>query len=309
MGETSAIEIDAWLRGGGIVVTASERAARSLAAAFHRARRAEGLTAWPTPDIQDWQSFVRSAWDERVGDGRVVLSPLQEQSLWARIVAHAAPEAVQLAGAGDRLAALAMDAHHLLCDYAPQFLKDNARIGWDQDAGAFSGWLTAFNEFCRDGNLISAARLPLELRAELEADTTERPPLLLAGFDRILPTQQTLFAAWGAYDAVREAPLGAAAELVEFHFSADPSAELAACALWSKARLAAQPGARLLVITQDARKRRGEIERGFLRFLGANENSTDAARLLEFSLGVPLGQVALARGAQLLLRWLERRHR
>jgi probable DNA repair protein len=301
---SSPVEIDAWLREGGIVVTASERAARSLAAAFHRARRAEGLTAWLTPDIRDWQSFARAAWDERVGDGRVVLSPPQEQSLWARIVAHAAPEAVQLAGAGDRLAALAMDAHHLLCDYAPQFLKDNARIGWDQDAGAFSGWLTAFNELCRDGKLVSAARLPLELSAELEADTTERPPLLLAGFDRILPTQQKLFAAWRVDGAVRQAPPGATAEQVEFLQAADPAAELAACALWSKARLAADPYARLLVITQDARKRRGEIERGFLRLLGTNENSLGTASLIEFSLGVPLGQIALVRGAQLLFRWL-----
>jgi probable DNA repair protein len=296
--------IDAWLRGGGIVVTASERAARSLANAFHRARRAEGLTAWPTPDIQEWQSFARSEWGARVLDGRMVLSPLQEQSLWARIVTHAAPEAVQLAGASDRLAALAMEAHHLLCDYAPQLLKDNARIGWDQDAGAFSGWLTAFNELCRDGKLLSAARLPLEVIALLQADTVERPPLLLAGFDRILPTQQKLFAAWGAHDAVREAPLGATAQQVEFHVAADPSAELAACALWSKARLAADPHARLLVITQDARKRRGEIERGFLRFLSTSENSPGTASLIEFSLGVPLGQVVLARGAELLLRWL-----
>ena len=302
------MEIDAWLRGGGIVVTASERAARSLALAFHRARRAEGLTAWPTPNIQDWHTFARAAWDERGGErvleGRVVLRPLQEQSLWARIVAHAAPEAVQLAGAGDRLAALAMHAHYLLCDYAPQLLRDNARIGWDQDAGAFSGWLAAFNELCHDGNLISAARLPLEDIALLQADTAERPPLLLAGFDRVLPTQQKLFAAWGADDAVREAQLGATAEQVAFHAAADSFAELAACALWLRARLATDPHARLLVITQDARNRRGEIERGFLRFLSANGNSPSAASLFEFSLGIPLGQVALARGAQLLLRWL-----
>jgi len=304
MGETSAMEIDAWLRDGGIVVTASERAARSLAAAFHRARRAEGLTAWPTPNIRDWHSFVRSVWDERAFDGRVVLSQLQEQSLWARIVAHAAPEAVQLAGAGDRLAALAMGAHLLLCDYAPQLLKDNARAGWDQDAGAFSGWLTAFNELCRDSKLLSAARLPVEFVSSLEADTVERPPLLLAGFDRILPTQHKLFAAWGVDGAVRQALLGATAEQVDFHLAADPASELAACALWSKARLAADPNARLLIITQDERKRRGEIERGFLRFLGENENSPGPASQIEFSLGVPLGKVTLARGAQLLLRWL-----
>jgi probable DNA repair protein len=296
--------IDAWLRAGNIVVTASERAGRSLAAAFHRKRRAEGLTAWPAPNIQDWQTFVRGVWNERAFDGRMVLNALQEQSLWARIVAEAAPVAVELAGAAERLAALAMDAHHLLCAYAPHLLKDSARRGWDQDAGAFSAWLVAFNKVCRDENFISGARLPIELHESLKADSAERPPLLLAGFDRILPTQQTFFATWGTGDRVREAPLGATAEQVQFHAAADTSSELAACALWSKARLAIDHKARLLVVTQDAGKRRGEMERTFLQFLGANENSPNAASLLEFSLGVPLGQVALARGAQLLLRWL-----
>ena len=155
-------EIDAWLCGGGLVVTASERAARSLTAAFHRARRAEGLTAWPAPNIQDWQTFVRNAWEERSLDGRVVLNSLQEQSLWAGIVTAAAPEAARLAGARDRLAALAMEAHSLLCAYAPQLLNGKTRGGWDQDAAAFSDWLTEFDEICRAGNLISAARLPLE---------------------------------------------------------------------------------------------------------------------------------------------------
>jgi hypothetical protein len=104
-------KIDAWLRGDGLVVTASERAARSIAAAFNRSRRAEGLTAWQAPNIQDWQSFVRNAWDERNSGNRTVLNPLQEQSLWTGIVSAAAPEAVRLAGARDRLAALAMEAH------------------------------------------------------------------------------------------------------------------------------------------------------------------------------------------------------
>jgi hypothetical protein len=74
-------EIDAWLRNSGLVVTASDRAARALAAAFHRARRAEGLLAWPAPGILDWKSFVRPAWEERSRDERLVLNPTQEQSL------------------------------------------------------------------------------------------------------------------------------------------------------------------------------------------------------------------------------------
>jgi hypothetical protein len=51
-------EIDAWLRDGGLVVTASDRAARALGAAFHRARRAEGLLAWPAPPPGRQLTFI-----------------------------------------------------------------------------------------------------------------------------------------------------------------------------------------------------------------------------------------------------------
>jgi hypothetical protein len=85
----SAVEIDGWLRNGGLVVTANDRAARALAAAFHRARCAEGLLAWPAPSILDWKSFIRDAWEARgkdwETDGRLLLNPTQEQSLWAEI--------------------------------------------------------------------------------------------------------------------------------------------------------------------------------------------------------------------------------
>ena len=222
-------EIDAWLRGGGLVVTASERAARSLTQAFHRARRAEGLTAWQAPDIQDWQTFIRDAWDERDFDSRVVLNSLQEQSLWAGIVSAAAPEAARVADARERLAALAMEAHGLICAYAPQLLNKKARSAWDQDAAAFSEWLAQFDAICGAGGLISPARLPLELIAALKQDSAGRSPLLLAGFDRILPTQQELFVVWG--DCTPVSP-GQTAAQIEFHQAADLVSELAACAIW-----------------------------------------------------------------------------
>ena len=57
--------------------------------------------------------------------------------------------------------------------------------------------------------------------------------------------------------------------------------------------------ARLLVVTQDAAQRRGEIERAFLKHAGPA-----ASARFEFSLGIPLIQAGLARSAHLLLRWL-----
>ncbi len=304
MGAWTAAEIDAWLREGGLVVTASDRAARALAAGFHRARQAEGLAAWPVPSIFDWKNFARTAWLDRTScldrtthqgnadDARLLLNPVQEQALWVAIAGEDRSLATVLEGPRHRVATLAIEAHDLLCSHAPRFLRTAARSSWEQDAAAFSGWLAAFDQICRDENLLSPSRLPLELIALLKADPTERPPLLLAGFDRILPVQRELFDAWGVW---REATKNEPATEVHFYAAADTQAELAACAIWCNRQLAANPQARLLVITQAARAHRGEIERAFLAHTGP---------AFEFSLGIPLSQVALGRAAQFVLRWL-----
>ena len=298
------LEIDAWLRDGGLVVTASERAARFLLANYHRARRAEGLKAWATPNVQDWRSFVRYQWARRNRDERLLLNALQEQSIWARILSESNRSAGLLEGPRYRMADLAIQAHQLLCDYAPQFLSDRARRTWQDDAGEFSAGLTKFDGICRKDGLISAARAPLELIDLLEGDSGARPPLLLAGFDRILPTQQRLFAGWSVNGEVREAQISRAAPQARFHQAADPAGELAACAIWCRRQLAANLVARLLVVAQDVADRRGEYERAFLRFAFAEGSSAGAGKLFEFSLGVPLAQTGLARSARLLLRWL-----
>jgi probable DNA repair protein len=281
------------------VVAASERAARALADEYHRARQAEGLTAWPAPNIQDWKSFVRAEWETRGNregsDGRLLLNALQEQSLWAGIAGRGGQLATLLEGPRHRLARLAMEAHALLCAYAPRLLHTAARSGWQEDAGAFSKWLAGFDEACWTGGLVSAARLPLELIALLEKPLSgedTRPAILLAGFDRILPVQRGVFDAWGAWqEAGRDEPAAA----IHFHEALGTQEELAACAGWCSRLLAENAGGRVLVVTQDASRRRGMIERAFLQHAGTQ---------FEFSLGIPLSEVALARGAYLLLRWL-----
>jgi probable DNA repair protein len=295
MGPLTGVESDAWLREGGLVVTASERAARALVGAFNRARQAEGLAAWPTPQILDWRSFARAAWLERATDARLLLNPAQEEALWVGIAGKDKSPATLLEGPRHRLAALAMDAHELLCSYASRYLQGSARSAWQLDAAVFSEWLAAFDEVCRAGKLLSPGRLTHELIAQLKADRTERPPLLLAGFDRILPVQRDLFDAWGEWHEVGR---GEPASEIQFHAADDAQAELAACAIWCGRKLSANPDIRLLVVTQAASARRGEIERTFLRHIGS-------AALFEFSLGVPLAQVALARAAHFLLRWLD----
>jgi len=223
--------IDACLRDGGLLVTASDRAARALAAAYHRARRAEGLLAWPAPNIQDWNSFVRSAWEQRVRakqDPRLLLNAIQEQAIWAALAAEGQHPAATLEGPRHRLAALAMEAHELLAAYAPRLLSKTARGAWQQDAAAFSAWLAKFDEACAAGRLLGPARLPLELIDLLESESAPRPPLLLAGFDRILPIQQAVFDAWGKWT---EADQAQPATQISFYEASNAQSELAACAL------------------------------------------------------------------------------
>ncbi len=297
MGPLPGAEIDGWLRDGGLVITASDRAARALRSAFHQRRRAEGLSAWPAPNIIDFTSFARSAWEEHAADGRMLLNSAQEQPLWSDIAGAEDHLATVLEAPRHRLAAMSMHAHELLCSYASRYLREKARIGWDQDPGAFSGWLTAFDEVCRDSNLVSPSRTPLELISKLRADPGTRPPILAAGFDRLLPVQKNLFDAWGAW---HEPVTGEPAKQTHFYQAPDEQTELHACARWCQRQVAADPLARLLVITQDIATRRGEIERAFLRF-----DPPGAAPSFEFSLGIPLTQVPLVHSAHLLLRWLD----
>ena len=296
MGIQPGAELDAWLREGGLVVASSDRAARAIQAHFHRQRRAEGFSAWAAPDVVDWKTFARNAWEARNLDGRLVLNSAQELALWSEIIHSEKYLPTALPSSVRRLASMAMDAHDLLCSYAPQFLRASTRIAWDQDAGKFSEWLADFDEHCGKNGLISISRLPLELISVLQEDSSARPPLRISGFDRVLPTQRRFFDAWGSWQQFQpEHP----STHIGFHSAGDSQTELESCAFWCQRQLATKPGQRLLVVMQDLSQHRGEVERAFLRF-----RQPGSSPQFEFSLGVSLRQVPLVRSALLLLRWL-----
>ena len=265
-----------------------------MSGAHHRLRRADGLSAWPTPKIVDWRAFARSEWEDRNVDGRLLLNPTQELALWTDVIRDERQLQTALDASVQRLAALAMEAHELLCFYSPRFLQTAARSGWDRDAAVFSQWFTSFDETCRNNNLLSANRMPRELVTKLQSDASSRSPLLVAGFDRLTPVQRDIFSAWGEW---QQLPSEDNRAQPSFHAALDSQSELEACALWCNGQITSNPERRLLVISQNIASKRGEIERAFLRFSNHVPN-------FEFSLGIPLAQISIARGALLLLRWL-----
>ena len=296
------LQIDGWLSRGGIVLTSSERARRFLLSNYHRARRAEGLAAWLSPAILDWQTFLRTTWETQATsageEDQLILDSAQERSIWAEIAGSESRFATALSRPRNRIASLAQRAHQLICSYAPKYLRTAARSGWQQDAETFSKWLVQFEQRCASSKLLSSARLPLELSSRLEpasvGEQPPRPPLLLVGFDRILPSQKQLLDAWGEWQT---APEGGHARNIRFYRAPDARAELAACVQWCKQKLEEDPQARLLVVTDNVAQKRGEIERAFLDF-------DTSGRSFEFSLGIPLSKTALGRSAFMLLQWL-----
>ncbi|MDR3724247.1 MAG: PD-(D/E)XK nuclease family protein [Terracidiphilus sp.] len=286
-------EIMQWLDAGERIVTASERAARALIAAYDQMRSDRGETAWATPRIEPWQHFLERAWTEFADDARMVLHSVQELALWSAIVASESELTATLDASRARLGALAFDAHTLLASYAPHLLAHKQRQSWQGDQGIFSRWLDAFDDACRADSILSGTRLALELAPLLEQrKDAARPPLLLVGFDRLQPAQRTLLDAWGNW---RVFELNTGSARPRFFATADERAELGACARWCSEQLKVRPQSHLLVISQDVAGNRGLIERAFLK--------EAATSRFEFSLGVDISSTALVRSARLVIRW------
>ncbi|HTJ30798.1 MAG TPA: PD-(D/E)XK nuclease family protein [Acidobacteriaceae bacterium] len=305
--QTASQIVDSWLASGGHVIASSVRAARFLANTYHQRRRAEGMLAWPTPSIFDWDTWVTETWttlqwQSVSASANMALTPLQERSLWARIIrSRPVDDGISRI---DRLAAATQQAYKMLAAYAPdQLSHTRARSGWpawSSDAEIFSQWITAFEELCRRESCISTARIPdLLTQALATSPFSERPPLLLIGFDRIHPAQQILLYAWGRW---RQESAEAPPAVTHFHVAHHAAEELHACLSWLYAQRRANPAARLMIVATNLSARRGEIERTLLDLSLAPPG--EPLLSFEFSLGVPLHHTSLVRAALFVLRWL-----
>ena len=297
---TRSTQIAAWLaRGGqdgqgGLVLAANERTARALTSAFNAAQRAAGLTAWPTPSIFSWDSWLHQQWQPLNSAGLLTLNPVQELALWTRVIDSSA--AAQQLHHTSRLAAQAQRAWRLLLAYAPQALDFIPTFNWSGGSAVFAAWARDFDRLCRATDLTTAARIPHLLTAALLSNSAPRPPLLLIGFDRLLPAQKQLLDAWGPAEHLEPASL---VQQTHFFAAREEASKLAACARWLRARLTQDPSARLIVVTTQLDQTRGHLQRALMRHTPAEPDLS-----FEFSLGVPLAQVGLVRSALLLFRWL-----
>jgi ATP-dependent helicase/nuclease subunit B len=307
--------IAAAVEAGDTVIASSARAARALRRLHGQAQRAQGREAWQSPDILDWDSWLHRLWQKRLRSGseiRLLLTTLQEQQVWVELVKPSI-EGLRLISVPG-VAELAQEAYGLLCAYGALDFLSGEKLG-GPDVESFRMWARNFERKCRQEDWLSRAKLPLVLQEAVLAGQEEAPfRLVLTGFDRITPAQQDLIDAFKeqGHDITLVAPaeilLGQTSFLVE---AVDRRDEIATCALWVQRELAAAATqnhqCHIAVVVPKVSRERPEIERAFRQVLAPEAVAIGARDLplpYEFSLGVPLADVPMARSALLLLRWM-----
>jgi ATP-dependent helicase/nuclease subunit B len=303
--------IAAAIQAGDTVIASSARAARALRRAHGDQQRQQGLQAWQSADILDWDSWLHRLWQKQLRSGteaRLLLTALQEQQLWVQLVKPSIEGRRLISVAG--VAELAQQAYALLCAYGALNFLHGDRVG-NQDVESFREWARVFERTCRKEEWLSRSVLPLVLHQAVIAGQLEATArLLLTGFDRVTPAQQQLIEAFrdrGQEVQTIEPTEVSAGETTLLVKAIDKRDEIATCALWVKHELAAKNTARIAVVVPNVSTVRPEIERIFRQILAPGAvaiGEHDQPLPFEFSLGVPLADVPMARSALLLLRWM-----
>ncbi|HXB62512.1 MAG TPA: PD-(D/E)XK nuclease family protein [Acidobacteriaceae bacterium] len=300
---------------GALVLTANQRAARTLHTAYARRMRAEGKTLWQPPPISTWESWTSTLWQQLVLRGtetRVLLSPMQERLLWKKILA--ADAAASTLRSPESLASLAVDAWSLLSRFGG--LDANGGLSRlraqfetaSTDTRIFLRWAQQFERRCRKDLFLPAAQLDAALVSHIaqQSLSIEAATIVLVGFDRMTPAQTKLC------ETLRESGI-AVSTLASGHEqpsiriaeTADEDSEMRFAAHAIRQRLTSGPQARIAVIVPDLASVRSRLERVFLGELSPELLIAGARtqRPFEFSLGVTLNRIAMTRAAMSLLRW------
>jgi ATP-dependent helicase/nuclease subunit B len=300
----------------GVILTANARAARALHLRYAEQKQAEDAIAWPTPQILDLHSWLTEQWQSLLLTGtedRLLLNDLQERALWGRLIT---PGVVKLSLIDPaRLAALAQEAYSLLVTYRSLERLNHAM--WmaepSSEPEVFRQWARSFQQECARHRWMPRCELTGAVTDALRFGVLSPPAKIWwLGFDRATPADEALTAALEAR-GTRQQTLSWELEQrlsPTLYAAQSEKDEAAACAIWVRKRLEADPKARIGILMPDLASRRSQLEHSLYTLLSPRQFPITAgaapALPFEFSLGQPLAQVPLVHAALLLLRWLRR---
>ncbi|MFZ3323894.1 MAG: PD-(D/E)XK nuclease family protein [Usitatibacter sp.] len=287
------------------VLTPNLRLARSLAREFDREQAGRGLKTWEAADILPFGALVQRAWDDAIYSAEgpsvpLLLTPAQEQALWEETLrqADAAQRLVALAPA----AAQCRDAWKLAHEWR---IAGRLAEALSVDTRAFADWSSHYERSTREKGQTDAARLP-DVIVPLLGIRGMRLPRVIAlfAFDQMTPQANDFIAALASRGTeVVEVPVprhNGRAQRVELTEAKD---EIGAASRWARARLEANPGARIGVVVPDFARSRARVQRIFARNMRPDHLVAPNAGAFPFdvSLGQPLADFPIVADALLAL--------
>ena len=281
------------------VVTPNRRLAQALAGDFDRRQSARGRLAWETADILPFDAFVRRLWEDALYAQTLalLLSPNQERALWqdAIVASRPPPEGFSVPAA----AAQCAEAWKLSHAWR---IPIGARTPLSEDARVFAGWAGRYERWTGERGQVDAARLPDALAA---LETLRLPRVLVTyGFDLVTPQMRAALEAFAARgcEVLEGGASTQAARLVRVELN-DAREEIAAVARWARARLEADPAARIGIVVPDLARSRGAVERAITSILRPSTmlGADTAALPFTLSLGRALGDYPLVHDALALI--------
>lgn len=284
---------------GGTLITHSRRLARALKREFDAAQAAAGYEVWPTPDILPWNSWLERLYadaSQRKPEPPLtaLLTSPQEQALWERIIAESE--------LGDEL--LQVPATATLCREAWRLAHEwritDALSSFppSDDTRVFLAWADRYRAQCARLKAIDGARLPALLNKLAEQQRLGLPQRIVAcGFEELTPAQHEFLTRLHQLgtEVLLLAPSTKQARAVCVNFPASKD-EVHAAAMWARARIEANPDARIGVIVPDLAASRSRIIRVFGEIMqpgAALPGVAGASRPFNVSLGLALTEYPL----------------
>ena len=247
-----------------LILCATRRLARSLqqAAASGDGRAAEAATITGWLDQVFEAALLRGELPAAEAALRV-LSPLQERLVWRQVIGRAlGKEAAAALFDLDGLARAAQGAHALMTEWGLSAAA--VQLGGQDETARFLQWRHNFLRRCDGLAWVDAARHGAARIARLAAGVGALPAeVRLAGFDRLSPLERQLIAGLSERGVrVEDYPANqAVAPVVDCFAFADVESEYRALADWLRAKLLADPAARLGVVVPDLAKARPLLTR------------------------------------------------
>ncbi len=274
------------------VITVNRRLARTISSAYDDGCRRNGAAVWEQAAVFPLEQWLRRClW--YYGDDVALLSAAQSACLWRQVIdTDARSRNLDLLQTGTT-AALAAQAHSLLCRY----LVPDGWIAADEEQRSFVRWRAAYKRRCREEGWIDPAALLNEVGERIAADAAPFLPrrLFFVGFEHLYPALQKLLERLRrcGCEVNTLVPRYRGAVAVSGAVYADEEQELDAMLHWAQQQLRGSTDTTVALVVPELQRLQGEIVRRFSRL----QQHTDSANELNISLGRALdgyGMIATA---------------